>query len=90
MGLYGENHNKAKLTEEDVAFIKANYGWRSEPGSGKMSGADLGKKFGVNPGVIMKIINGFSWKGKPQIRTTIESRSKAIRLSDCGPRKNRI
>jgi hypothetical protein len=86
---HGQNHPKAKLTDQDIEFIWANYGWRAEPDSGKMSAATLAKKFNVNPQTINRIVNGQHWKGKQKPRQTIEPRSRKILISDCRTRKIR-
>jgi len=51
----GENHYKAKLSEEDVTYIRANLtGWGSV--------AKLARKFGVTPGNISSIKHNRIWK----------------------------
>ena len=54
----GENHKDAKLTEEQVRYIRENYTPR-HPEFGLRS---LARKFGVNNGTILAIIRGQSWK----------------------------
>lgn len=48
-------HWKAKLTEEDIAFIRAS----------PLGHSALGRKFGVCPQTIFKIRKGILWKPQP-------------------------
>ncbi len=57
--LKGAGHSQAKLTAEQVNYIKANYvGWSREYGA-----IPLAKKFKVSKSTISRIIKGESWKG---------------------------
>lgn len=54
----GENHGQAKLTNEQVRWIRENY----IPYHKKFGTRGLGEKFGVNHSIISKIVNGKSYK----------------------------
>ncbi len=51
---FGEKHTKAKLSEEEVLFIKENLHF--------MSGASLARAFNVHESTISGIKNGKTWK----------------------------
>lgn len=51
-------HGEAKLSEEDVLFIRTFY----QRGKGKMNTVFLSGKFSVTPSTINRIINGKTWK----------------------------
>jgi hypothetical protein len=52
----GSENGRAKLTDSDVAEIRAAY----EPRYGALT--ELSKRFGVSRGVIWKVVNNRSWK----------------------------
>lgn len=52
----GENNPNAKLSRDDVIKIRTLYA------SGKHSGAELARNFGVNPETVYHILNGKRWK----------------------------
>lgn len=57
--LRGQHHSQAKLTAEDVEYIRNNYiGWSREWGA-----IPLAKKFNVSKSAISRVIKGDSWKG---------------------------
>lgn len=58
--MHGEYNPSAKLSEEAVAYIRANYAPR---GAGGISGADLARMFKVSPSTVLKITAGINWRG---------------------------
>ena len=54
----GVKHGRAKLTEEDVKFIRENYVRYSK----EFGTVALGCKFGVSVQTIFKVVRGVSWK----------------------------
>lgn len=54
--LFGEKNPRAKLTEKEVVQI------RDEHASGEYSLAELGRRFGVGPSTIFKIVTRKRWK----------------------------
>lgn len=54
---YGANSFSAKLTEQDVLFIRENY----TPRHKEFGSRALGKRFGVDHATISAIINNTSW-----------------------------
>lgn len=54
--LRGEDHGGAKLTEEQVLAIRAEYS------TGRVTQKQLAKKFGVNPANIGSIIRRVTWR----------------------------
>lgn len=56
---YGEENNKAKLTEEQVRWIKANH----KPGRMSPTGCpQIAKLFGVDRNTVLAIVTGKTWK----------------------------
>jgi hypothetical protein len=55
---FGEQRSNAKLTENDVRYIKTHY----EKGRGKMNSNYFAKRYGVHKTTIQQIINGKKWK----------------------------
>lgn len=56
----GEDRPLAKLTWEDVSFIRETY----IPKHRLRGGAALGRKFGVAQSVISEVVNNKTWIGK--------------------------
>lgn len=54
----GINNARCKLTEQDVAFIKANY----KKGDSEFGAIALSKKLGVAPQTICAVTSGQNWK----------------------------
>lgn len=54
----GENIHSAKLTEEDVKFIRIN----SSKNGGRMNSVELGRMFEVNKTTIMQVVNRKTWR----------------------------
>lgn len=52
----GSNNPNSKLTESDVAAIRAMYG------TGKYRHVDVAKQFGVSQATVSHILNGRTWK----------------------------
>lgn len=57
--LAGEKNPKAKLTAEDVATIRATYRRYTNHGT---TSIQLGKKFGVSPSTICRIVKQEGWR----------------------------
>lgn len=57
----GQNNARAKLTEDNVRFIRKNYRRVGGPHSNG-NGKELGKKFGVSTVVINWVVRKKSWK----------------------------
>ena len=55
-GAPGESNPNAKLTMEEVSTIRSRYS------SGGISARELGRKYGVDKSVIVRIVNGKSWR----------------------------
>lgn len=58
-GCMGERNMHARLTEEQVRYIRANY---RKTGARRGNGSELARQFGVNPGAVHAIGRGDSWK----------------------------
>jgi hypothetical protein len=53
----GENHHKSKLTEEQVAYIRANY----VPNSHQKGFSSFARKFNLAPDTIASAYYGRTW-----------------------------
>lgn len=53
----GEKSIFSKLTQEDIDFIRSNH----NPGDSVFGSAALGRKYGVHPSTISKIVHNKSW-----------------------------
>ena len=62
----GERHRSAKLTDDDIRFIRehASYGphGRKQPEAGKMATTELARRFGVSACTIRGIKSGRYWR----------------------------
>ena len=58
MNRKGEKNPNAKLTEEDISFIRENY----IEGDRDLGQRGLAKKFNISPGTIWKILKYQIWK----------------------------
>jgi len=54
----GQTHHNAKLSDDDVRFIRANYG---RGGRGGMSQVQLASRFGVSQVLVGLIVRGKAW-----------------------------
>lgn len=58
--LKGERNGRAKITEEDVRFIRQEYALIKTPGSGR-SPSELDEMFGINRSTMLSIAKGKTW-----------------------------
>lgn len=62
----GSAHGRAKLTEADVRWIREHYtpgnkGGRPELTESSTSSPGIGKRFGISPRQVLRIVRGENW-----------------------------
>lgn len=72
-----EKHPNAKLTADDVAYIRAHYRKQSP---NKSNAGELAKRFGVTRNYIGHIIRGYNWSDRPRPRPNESDRPRIISI----------